>query len=155
MQDWRAAVAYARTLEGVDERRIVLWGFSLGGGHAVETAAADPRIAATLALCPMLDGLARVIATPARLQRLADPPRARRLSSAGTTSFRLTAQPGGRAAMTLPGEADGFAAVVRAGLAVAQRDLARRSSSASACTARCGGRGRSHRRSGWASASTT
>ena len=28
MQDWRAAVAYARTLEGVDERRIVLWGFS-------------------------------------------------------------------------------------------------------------------------------
>ena len=114
MQDWRAAVAYARTLEGVDERRIVLWGFSLGGGHAVETAASDPRIAATLALCPMLDGFARVMATPARLSAWLIP-RALVAQLGGQDLVPVTAQPGGRAAMALPGEADGFAAVVGPG----------------------------------------
>ncbi|HEY4916988.1 MAG TPA: alpha/beta fold hydrolase, partial [Solirubrobacteraceae bacterium] len=64
MQDWRAAVAYARSLEGIDPARIILWGFSFSGGHVIETAAADPGIAATLALCPMVDGLARALATP-------------------------------------------------------------------------------------------
>ena len=64
LQDWRAAVAFARSLEGIDPERIILWGFSFSGGHVVEMAAADPRIAATLALCPMVDGLARALATP-------------------------------------------------------------------------------------------
>src|SRR5690349_12232106 len=40
-QDWRAAVEFARRLEGVDPSRIVLWGFSFSGGVAVQTAAAD------------------------------------------------------------------------------------------------------------------
>lgn len=64
MQDWRSAVTFARSLESVDQARIVVWGFSFSGGHAVETAAADPNVAAVLALCPLLDGLARVLATP-------------------------------------------------------------------------------------------
>ena len=60
LEDWRAAVQYARTLEGVDPERVALWGMSLGGGLALMTAAADPRIAATVALVPMSDGLAAV-----------------------------------------------------------------------------------------------
>ena len=56
--DWRAAVAFARQLDGVDPRRAALWGFSMGGGMALKTAAADPRIAAVIAVCPGIDGLA-------------------------------------------------------------------------------------------------
>ncbi|HXD54249.1 MAG TPA: alpha/beta fold hydrolase [Solirubrobacteraceae bacterium] len=111
MQDWRSAVAFARTLEGVDPERIVLWGFSFGGGHAVETAAADGRVAATLALCPLLDGLWRALATPPRVSAWLVP-RALADELGRHNLVPVTAQPGGHAAMTLPGEADGFAAAV-------------------------------------------
>ena len=114
MQDWRAAVAYARRLDGVDAERILLWGYSFSGGHAVETAASDPRVAAVLALCPMLDGRARVLATPARL-RLWLAPRALADELGHHNLVPVTAPPGGHAAMTLPGEADGFAAAVPEG----------------------------------------
>jgi dienelactone hydrolase len=52
LEDWRAAIRFARTLEGVDPERIALWGSSLGGGHAVCVAAEDPRIAAVVAQVP-------------------------------------------------------------------------------------------------------
>jgi len=58
LADWRTAVESARGLPGVDPGRIVIWGMSLGGGHVLGTAAADPRIAAVIALVPMADGLA-------------------------------------------------------------------------------------------------
>lgn len=57
LQDWEAAIAFARSLPDVDPERIGLWGTSLSGGHALVTAAHDPRIAAISAQCPMLDGL--------------------------------------------------------------------------------------------------
>jgi predicted esterase len=41
-------VDYLTTREDVDPRRIALWGFSKGGTEAYLTAAADPRIAATV-----------------------------------------------------------------------------------------------------------
>jgi pimeloyl-ACP methyl ester carboxylesterase len=52
LEDWRAAIRFARTLEGVDPERIALWGSSLGGGHVVCVAAEDPRIAAGVAQIP-------------------------------------------------------------------------------------------------------
>jgi uncharacterized protein len=112
--DWRSAVAYARSLEGVDPGRIVLWGFSFSGGHAVETAASDPRIAATLALCPMLDGLARALSTPPLLSAWLIP-RALADQLGRHNTVPVTDQPRGHAAMTLPGEADGFRAAVPEG----------------------------------------
>ncbi len=63
-EDWRAAVDYARTLEGVDPDRVVVWGTSFGGGHVIATAAHDHRIAAMVAQCPFTDGLASSMATP-------------------------------------------------------------------------------------------
>jgi acetyl esterase/lipase len=57
LEDWRSAVAYARGLPEVDSRRIAVWGMSLGGGHALTTAADDSSIAAVVALVPMADGL--------------------------------------------------------------------------------------------------
>lgn len=60
LADWHAAVTRARTLEGVDPDRIVLWGVSFSGGHVIKVAAHDPRIHAVVAQFPMLDGLAAV-----------------------------------------------------------------------------------------------
>ena len=57
-EDWRAAVGFARTLPEVDGGRVVLWGTSFGGGHAIATAAGDDGVAAVIAQCPFTDGLA-------------------------------------------------------------------------------------------------
>jgi pimeloyl-ACP methyl ester carboxylesterase len=52
LDDWRAAIGFARSLDGVDPERIALWGSSLSGGHVVALAAEDPRIAAVVAQVP-------------------------------------------------------------------------------------------------------
>jgi uncharacterized protein len=58
LADWAAAVAYARTVDGIDHSRIGLWGTSFGGGHVIATAARLPGIAAAVAQCPFTDGVA-------------------------------------------------------------------------------------------------
>jgi len=52
LEDWAAAVAYARTLADVDPERIVLWGSSYSGGHVVAAAVADGRVAAVISQVP-------------------------------------------------------------------------------------------------------
>jgi uncharacterized protein len=52
LDDWRAAVGFARGLGGVDPQRVALWGSSLSGGHVVALAAEDPRIDAVVAQVP-------------------------------------------------------------------------------------------------------
>lgn len=64
LQDWESAVAYARTLDGVDPDRVVLWGTSFAGGHVIITAARDTRVAAVIAQCPFTDGIASAWAIP-------------------------------------------------------------------------------------------
>ena len=54
--DWRAALAFVRTLPEVDVDRIALWGSSFGGGHVLRIASEDTRIAAVVAQCPFTDG---------------------------------------------------------------------------------------------------
>ena len=61
LADWRAAVTYARSLDGIDAERVALWGSSFSGGHVIETAARDPRIAAVVAQVPFIDGLANLM----------------------------------------------------------------------------------------------
>jgi pimeloyl-ACP methyl ester carboxylesterase len=56
-EDYRSAVEFARTLEGVDPERIVLWGTSWSGGHVVYIAADDHRIGAVISQTPDLDGI--------------------------------------------------------------------------------------------------
>jgi pimeloyl-ACP methyl ester carboxylesterase len=55
-EDYRAAVEFARGLDGVDPEGIVLWGTSWSGGHVVYVAASDRRIAAVISQTPDLDG---------------------------------------------------------------------------------------------------
>jgi len=57
LEDWRAAVAFARSLEGVDPARIAAWGGSLSGGHVMIVAARDRQLAAAVAQVPFADGL--------------------------------------------------------------------------------------------------
>jgi dienelactone hydrolase len=114
LADWRAAISFARRRQGIDPERIVLWGFSFSGGHVVETAATDARIAAALVLCPMVDGLARALATPPALSAWLTP-RALADQFGRHNLVAVTGQPGEHAAMTLPGEADGFRAAVPEG----------------------------------------
>lgn len=64
LQDWKAAVAYARARKDVDPGRIVLWGTSFSGGHVIATAADDQRIAAVVSQCPFTDGMASSMAVP-------------------------------------------------------------------------------------------
>jgi acetyl esterase/lipase len=56
LEDYRAAVEYARSLEGIDPAKIALWGTSLSGGHVIAASARDKRIACAIAQCPWLDG---------------------------------------------------------------------------------------------------
>src|SRR4051812_16572758 len=55
LEDWRAAIAYARSLPGVEPGRIATFGSSLGGGNALAAAAEDPAIAAAISQVPFLD----------------------------------------------------------------------------------------------------
>lgn len=119
LADWRAAVAFARTLPEVDSARVVVWGTSFGGGHAIVTAAEDGRIAAVIAQCPFTDGPASVGAidwkTSARitLRAARDWLAARR----GQAPVRVptVGRPGEVALMTSADALDGYYALIRAG----------------------------------------
>lgn len=62
LQDWTAAIAFARQRPEIDPDRVVAWGTSFGGGHVIVTAASDPRLAAAIAQCPFTDGIASGLA---------------------------------------------------------------------------------------------
>lgn len=55
--DWRAALAYARSRDAVDPARIAIWGFSLGGGNVQALAIGEPGIAAAICVAPVVDGV--------------------------------------------------------------------------------------------------
>lgn len=55
LEDWRAAIAFARSLPGIDPDRVAVLGSSMGGGHALAAAAGDPRVAAAVSQVPFLD----------------------------------------------------------------------------------------------------
>jgi alpha-beta hydrolase superfamily lysophospholipase len=55
LDDWRAAIEFARSLPGVDADRVATFGSSMGGGNALAAAAGDPRVAAAISQVPFLD----------------------------------------------------------------------------------------------------
>jgi pimeloyl-ACP methyl ester carboxylesterase len=119
LEDWRAAIAFARSLPGIDPDRVAVFGSSMGGGHALAAAAADPRVAAAVSQVPFLDAtrqmyrpapgvLARMLGT-AVLDRagaaLGRPPRV--LPAVG--------RPGEPAFINAPGAESGWRRVVAMG----------------------------------------
>ena len=65
--DWTTAVAYARGRPEIDPARVAIWGSSFSGGHVMEIASRDPRIAAVVAQVPFADGLRNLPSLGARL----------------------------------------------------------------------------------------
>lgn len=55
LEDWRAAIAFARTLPGIDPSRVATFGSSMGGGNALAAAARDRRVAAAVSQVPFID----------------------------------------------------------------------------------------------------
>ncbi|WP_102142541.1 alpha/beta hydrolase [Mycobacterium hubeiense] len=114
--DYRAVVAWARQLDGIDPDRIVLWGSSFSGGHVLAVAADDPRIAAVISQAPYTDSIPALLKVPLK--------NAVRLIAAGIADQlrawrgrppRLApavGPPGTLAAMTEPDAQPGFEAIV-------------------------------------------
>ncbi len=120
LADWRAAIAFARALEGIEPKRIALWGSSFSGGHVITLAAEDPQIAAVVAQVPFVDGLASLF-------RLA-PGHALRITLAGLRDqagalvgrpphmVASVGPPGSTAMMSSPDAEPGFRALCPQGL---------------------------------------
>jgi hypothetical protein len=96
LEDYAAAIAFARSLDGVDPERIVVWGSSYAGGHVVPVAVADGRVAAVIAQVPAMDGLAALM----NAGRYGGPVHLTRLTLAGLRD--LAASLRGRPPVMLP-----------------------------------------------------
>ncbi|WP_372791806.1 alpha/beta hydrolase [Paraconexibacter sp.] len=69
-EDYEAAIAFARGLDGVDADRLALWGSSFSGGHVMALAQKHGRISAIVAQAPFTDGLAALrAASPKNVAR--------------------------------------------------------------------------------------
>ena len=64
LQDYRCALAWARTRDEFDAARMFVWGTSFAGMHIVELAASEPGLAGAIAQSPLVDGLAGLTNIP-------------------------------------------------------------------------------------------
>jgi alpha-beta hydrolase superfamily lysophospholipase len=108
-EDWRAAIAFARTLPGVDPERVATFGSSMGGGNALAAAAGDTRIAAAVSQVPFLEIL--------RQAHLSSPPVVARMLLAAALGRHLPAvgSPKQAALINAPGAETGWRHVVETG----------------------------------------
>jgi uncharacterized protein len=116
LDDYRAAVTYARQLDGVDPARIILWGTSFSGGHVLALAATDPNLAAVIAQAPFTDGIPTLALMPLTNALRATYSGLRDQVGAwlGRSPHLIPAvgDPGTFAAMTAPEAKPGFDAIV-------------------------------------------
>jgi fermentation-respiration switch protein FrsA (DUF1100 family) len=120
LADWAAALAYARSLEGIDGQRIAMWGTSFGGGHVIEAAARDGAVAAVVSQCPFTDGLAATRAASPRSLVRAMVPALRdelaRIRHKPPVLVPLVGPPGSTALMTSPDSEAGYRALIPPGV---------------------------------------
>lgn len=115
LEDWEAAIEWARTHPEVDPARLALWGTSFSGGHVLVLAARHPEIAATIAQVPFVDGIASATAadggsadllmrafTDLRSRRYGGPP----------VRVPVYGHPGAVAALTSPSSEEGYRRLV-------------------------------------------
>lgn len=109
LEDWRAAIAFARSLPGVDGDRVATFGSSMGGGNALAAAAEDPRVAAAVSQVPFLDLVRQAHRPPLRV--------AARALGAAVRGGHLPAVggPGEAAFINAPGAEAGWRHVVAIG----------------------------------------
>jgi alpha-beta hydrolase superfamily lysophospholipase len=109
LDDWRAAIAFARSLSEADPERVVTFGSSMGGGNALAAAAADRHVAAAISQVPFLDLLRQVHRSSPRVRAamLTAAARGRHLPAVG--------QPDEAALINAPGGEEGWRRVVAIG----------------------------------------
>lgn len=113
--DYENAVRFACRQPWVDPERIALFGSSFSGGHVVDVASRDQRIAAVIAQAPFADGLAQLRtaelgnalrgAADAVLDLVAG------VRGRPPVTFAAVGPPGSYAVMTAPEAQPGFAAI--------------------------------------------
>jgi alpha-beta hydrolase superfamily lysophospholipase len=109
LEDWAAAIAFARGLQGVDSSRIVTFGSSMGGGNALAAAAGDPRVAAVISQVPFLDVVRQAHRSSPRVT-------ARMLTAAARGRYLpAVGQPDEPALINAPGGEEGWRRVVEIG----------------------------------------
>jgi len=69
LDDWRAAIAWARSQPEIDPARVAIWGTSFSGGHVMSLGAEDARLAAIVAQVPFCDPRAAAV-PPLQMLRL-------------------------------------------------------------------------------------
>jgi alpha-beta hydrolase superfamily lysophospholipase len=109
LEDWRAAIDFARSLPGADPARVVTFGSSMGGGNALAAAASDPRVAAAISQVPFLDIV--------RQAHRSSPAVSARMLWAAARGAHVPAvgQPGEAAMINAPGGEEGWRRVVSIG----------------------------------------
>lgn len=116
LEDWAAALRYARGLPGIDSSRIAIMGSSFGGGHVIEVAARDAGVAAVISQCPFTDGPASVLAANRVSLLRASVPAARdeiaRLARTRPVLVPLIGPPGSAALMATPDAEPGYRALI-------------------------------------------
>lgn len=119
LDDWRAALRFARGLPGVDPARVVAWGTSYGGGHAISIAAEDGELAAAIAQVPFVDTVKQFPklrpGVAARVVRHATRDRWHQMLNLQPHVIPAVAQAGEVGFITAPGAADGWLRVVENG----------------------------------------
>ena len=109
LEDWRAAIAFARSLESVDPDRVATFGSSMGGGNALAAAAGDERIAAAVSQVPFLDIVTQAHRASPRVT-------ARMLGAAAAgRPLPVVGQPDEAALINAPGGEEGWRRVVAMG----------------------------------------
>lgn len=109
LDDWRAAIAFARSLPEVDAEQVVTFGSSMGGGNALAAAARDRRVAAAISQVPFLDIVRQAYRPRPRVM-------ARMFLAAARNEYRpAIGQPNETAFINAPDSARGWLHVVAIG----------------------------------------
>ena len=112
LDDRLAAITFARTLDWIDPDRIIVWGFSISAGSAIEAAVADARVAGAILLCPFADARWRLNREARVHPRNAVWLVGRAIRDA---MIPVAGEPGDHGALTFSGELDGFRSIVAPG----------------------------------------
>ncbi|MFT3924443.1 MAG: alpha/beta fold hydrolase [Myxococcales bacterium] len=110
LEDWRAAIAYATGLSGIDPAKLILWGTSFSGGHVLTVSATLPGVAAVISQVPHVNGPASSAASDTgnvaglAVSSTAD-------GAQRTVTIPFVGLPGDIALMTQPGTRDAYLAL--------------------------------------------
>ncbi len=116
LDDWRAAIGWARDQSWTDTDRVILWGSSFSGGHVLELGARDPSPAAVVSQVPHVNGALSSLAADIRsvpalgLTSAADT--AAGAAGLPRVTIPLVGPPGSVALMTQPGTMEGYLGLI-------------------------------------------